>query len=167
MTATKITPRLYVSGIEEAYVWHESHPKGVILCVWEQHEKGIEVPEETHIHLFNHKIMPGDLMYVPQEKMDKITSLITSQLKNEKEVLVHCGEGIERSPLVIACYLARENKLSIEEAYKIVEAKRPQTQLRLSYLEKPKPWQLLNIVSGKSHTIHGWECVKKAFGVIR
>ena len=59
-----------------------------------------------------------------------IARIIHYRLEQGKTVLVHCGAGIERSPLAVAFYLHRYHKMSMDEAYSLIASKRPMIQRR-------------------------------------
>lgn len=44
-----------------------------------------------------------------------------------KGVIVHCAEGVSRSPFVVACYLAEQNAHDLEGAIQLVRQKRKDT----------------------------------------
>lgn len=48
--------------------------------------------------------------------------------------LIHCGAGIERSPLTVAMYLVKYSGLTIDEAYKFLKEKRHQVEDRRHWL---------------------------------
>ncbi|CAG8659698.1 16781_t:CDS:2, partial [Acaulospora morrowiae] len=64
---------------------------------------------------------------------------IQQALDGQGKVLVHCQAGISRSPTVVMAYLMKSRKMSFDQAYELVESKRPlicpnsgfQHQLRL------------------------------------
>lgn len=54
-----------------------------------------------------------------------------------RPVLVHCGAGIERSPLTAAYILVTRYGYTWENAYQLLMSKRPQVQDRRHWLEVP------------------------------
>ena len=42
----------------------------------------------------------------------------------EHRVMVHCAEGVSRSPFVVACYLAEHLEIGLDEAITLVKEKR-------------------------------------------
>lgn len=56
--------------------------------------------------------------------LPKITSFIHSSLKNNKNILVHCYAGKQRSASVIVAYLIRYLNISLEKAILLVRTKR-------------------------------------------
>jgi len=47
-----------------------------------------------------------DPTFIPDEVMDAAVSFIDEQLKAERKVLVHCNQGLSRSPAIAMLYLA-------------------------------------------------------------
>jgi protein-tyrosine phosphatase len=58
--------------------------------------------------------------------LDEASDTIAKALKRGRKVFVHCGAGLERSPLAVAWYLWRSGAAtSLEAAYVTVLQKRP------------------------------------------
>ena len=51
-------------------------------------------------------------------------------------VLVHCVEGVSRSASVVIALIARDKKLSVEDALKFVQEKRPVANPNPAFLEQ-------------------------------
>lgn len=68
--------------------------------------------------------------------LNKVAKLIDKLLKEGKKVLVHCGAGIERSPLCVAWYLHTKKKMTIADAYELIWLKRPSVLYRGDWLGK-------------------------------
>lgn len=49
-------------------------------------------------------------------------------------VLVHCGAGVERSPLVVAMWMLVRFNLTLDEAYKWIKQERPIAEDRRAWL---------------------------------
>jgi len=58
--------------------------------------------------------------------VDAIAFLIKRVLESDKKILVHCGAGMERSPLVVAWYLWKyaEGFKTLDDAYRYIKSKR-------------------------------------------
>jgi predicted protein tyrosine phosphatase len=78
---------------------------------------------------------PDGSIHADTEVLDLVADMIDTFVKREEDVLVHCGAGIERSPLSVVWYLHKKKGLSIEEAYRIVIAARPQVMNRSVWLD--------------------------------
>lgn len=73
--------------------------------------------------------------------LDQISNIIHDHFKNATtSVLVHCGAGVERSPLAVIWYLHnwRSEDFSLEESFDLVKKQRPQIENRLSWIRKGK-----------------------------
>ena len=66
--------------------------------------------------------------------LDAVTVLIYKHLGEDKKVAVYCDAGVERSPLVVAwflaCYSVLEEVNTLLEAYRYIEMRRPEVQRR-------------------------------------
>ncbi len=56
--------------------------------------------------------------------IDHILDLINIFVKSNEGVLVHCHMGQQRSAMVIACYLMKHHKYTLEQAVKEIQNKR-------------------------------------------
>jgi protein-tyrosine phosphatase len=50
--------------------------------------------------------------------------VIHQNLSNNKKVLVHCQQGVQRSPTVVACYLLKYHNYTKQEAIDFIKLKR-------------------------------------------
>jgi hypothetical protein len=66
--------------------------------------------------------------------LDSTAAVIDAALALNQRVLVHCEEGSERAPLVIVWFLNRRCGMSIDDAYKLLIAKRPIIRDRRKWL---------------------------------
>ncbi|MEM3958646.1 MAG: dual specificity protein phosphatase [Thermoproteota archaeon] len=66
--------------------------------------------------------------------LEIVSRLIDGYLSQKCKVLVCCAQSMERSPLAVAYYLSKRNKISLEEAYGIVESKHPITLRRVEWV---------------------------------
>lgn len=113
-----------------------------MVCVLEACPFTAPGPYQFHIHLLgtanDNRVSPAALEAV---------SAILSYFRNKGwALLIHCGAGIERSPLAVAWYLANhiasswyeENGLpsifTLNQAYKFIMLKRPQVQDRQQWI---------------------------------
>ncbi len=58
-------------------------------------------------------------------KLDEAAAAIDALLRNGDRVFVHCGAGTKRSPLAVAWYLHKHKGMTIDEAYTLIQARRP------------------------------------------
>jgi hypothetical protein len=66
--------------------------------------------------------------------LDSTAAVIDAALALDQRVLVHCEEGSERAPLVVAWFLNRRRGMSVDDAYKLMSAKRPIIRDRRKWL---------------------------------
>jgi len=66
--------------------------------------------------------------------LDSTAAVIDAALALNQRVLVHCEEGSERAPLVVAWFLNRRRGMSINDAYKLLITKRPIIRDRRKWL---------------------------------
>ena len=59
--------------------------------------------------------------------LDRLAKLIDKTMTDDDitKVVVHCAMGMERSPLTVVWYLHSYQDMSLDEAYKMVQAARP------------------------------------------
>jgi protein-tyrosine phosphatase len=55
--------------------------------------------------------------------IDKVIGIIEEN--SSAKILVHCIEGVDRSPYIVASIIAQKNNLRLNEAYQIVKKARP------------------------------------------
>ena len=66
--------------------------------------------------------------------LDTTAALIDAALERNLRVLVHCEEGCERAPLVVAWFLKTRRGMSLDEAYDLLKRRRPIVQDRRHWL---------------------------------
>jgi hypothetical protein len=66
--------------------------------------------------------------------LDTTAALIDAALALKLRVLVHCEEGCERAPLVIAWFLRTRRAMTLDEAYALIRSKRPIVRDRRAWL---------------------------------
>ena len=136
MVYSEIVPNLYVGDLPDSLQFAADYNDGMIICVLES--RPISEPRNaTWIPILSTQLGDG-LVWADPVQLDTVKSVIDNALLNGRKVLVHCGAGIERSPLAVAWYLAKTQHTTIEDAYEIVRKGRSQTQVRTVWLkEKP------------------------------
>ena len=70
------------------------------------------------------------------ERAEKISILLVALFDLKASVLVHCLEGIDRTPFIVMLYVARKYNLSHKAAYNFVKQRRPQTHFHWKWLQK-------------------------------
>ena len=77
----------------------------------------------------------GGIMYVhrglidgsgnPEGALEEAIDALYDLSESGYKILIHCHEGVSRSPIVLACLLAKNMRLSLEQALVYIAAKRP------------------------------------------
>jgi len=66
--------------------------------------------------------------------LDRTATLIEEELALGRRVLVHCEEGCERAPLVVAWFLKTKRGKTLDEAYGLLKSQRPIIEDRRRWL---------------------------------
>ena len=66
--------------------------------------------------------------------MERSAEVIEAALARGERVLVHCEEGCERAPLVIAWFLKTRRAMTFDAAYALLKSRRPIIQDRRRWL---------------------------------
>ena len=69
------------------------------------------------------------------ERAKKITILLVALSSLKAKVLVHCLEGIDRTPFIVMLYIAQKNSMTFKDAYELVKQRRPTTRFHWNWLE--------------------------------
>ncbi len=72
---------------------------------------------------------------VNYERAEKISMLLVALFNLKARVLVHCLEGIDRTPFIVMLYVARKYELGYKSAYEFVKQRRPQTHFHWKWLK--------------------------------
>jgi hypothetical protein len=126
---TEIIPHLWVGG--SAAVKQTRDKEGwTLVCVREtQCYKASNV-----IHI---PVLRADRKWrAGKRALDDIADAIDLGLGRGDQVLVHCWEGVERSPLSVVWYLATRQGYTFDAAYEHVRDLRPQVVDRRAWLTK-------------------------------
>ncbi|GAA5877648.1 hypothetical protein JCM1840_004965 [Sporobolomyces johnsonii] len=124
--AQEILPGLYVGPFQPSWKLPVLQQLGIthILCIAESRES----------HLFKARF-PEHITYLIQEIRDaddqnlirifpQAQAFIDSALSSGGRVLVHCGDGISRSPAIVTAYVMIKTRLTHEDAFAFVQARR-------------------------------------------
>src|SRR6202011_1411695 len=68
------------------------------------------------------------------DSLESTAALIDDGLARGLRVLVHCEEGCERAPLVIAWFLKTKRGKTLDEAYALLQSRRPMVVDRRRWL---------------------------------
>jgi protein-tyrosine phosphatase len=69
-------------------------------------------------------------------ELPKAMEFMRKCMSNNKKILVHCRAGINRSATILIWYLATEEKMGFDEAYKFVKSKRSKINPKLLKIVK-------------------------------
>ncbi|OGD45646.1 hypothetical protein A3K70_00905 [Candidatus Bathyarchaeota archaeon RBG_16_48_13] len=84
--------------------------------------------ESAHVG-FHHENRP-----VPS-KILKAARLLVALSDLDAKILIHCLEGIDRTPFLAMVYVSRKYKMNYEAAYKFVAEKRPSTRYHWDWVK--------------------------------
>jgi protein-tyrosine phosphatase len=136
---TQIEEHVFLGDATDALSWG-----GRTICVLESRPvnepaMAICMPILKHIvnsatHQLQLQTMPDGALQADLDMLSVVANLIARLVGRKEDVLVHCGSGVERSPLAIVWFLHEYRGMSIEEAYKLVRQKRPEVADRRIWL---------------------------------
>lgn len=116
MALRELLPGLWLGGAEDAAAF-----RGPRLCV---HEAGRPYRSRRGDHAV--PILrysdDGEEHLVPDLRgLERAARWISARRKARQRCLVHCARGVERTPLAVAWWLAREEGCSVEDALGLVK----------------------------------------------
>jgi protein-tyrosine phosphatase len=88
-----------------------------------------DVPDSEPPHAIHMPFLADGLA-----SLDETASLIERELALGRRVLVHCEEGCERAPLVVAWFLKTRRGKTLDEAYALLKRQRPIVEDRRRWL---------------------------------
>ena len=116
---TEVITNLFVGDLADACRGFD----GIVICVLEDR------PEQEPIHALWLPFLENG-----RATLDSTALIIERALELGARVLVHCEEGCERAPLVVAYFLRSRRAMSWDEAYALLRARRPVVQDRRRWL---------------------------------
>jgi hypothetical protein len=116
--ASEIIPNLFVGDLQDAGKFD-----GMIISVL------ADVPEAEPAHAIRIPFLANG-----RATMDTTAALIDAALALNLRVLVHCEEGCERAPLVVAWFLKTRRAMTLDEAYELLTSRRPFVRDRRRWL---------------------------------
>jgi len=116
--ASEIIPHLYVGDLQDAQKFD-----GTIISVLPDVPEG-EPPHTIHMPFLAEGVVT----------LDRTAVLIDEELALGHRVLVHCEEGCERAPLVVAWFLKTKRGKTLDEAYALLKSRRPIIEDRRRWL---------------------------------
>jgi|SRR5712664_133876 len=146
MAPTQILTNLFLGDAADAVEWAPTvglDKRRAMVCVLEACPLNIASPPyHFHIHLIG---TASDNLVSPAS-LEAVSTILGYFRNKGWELLIHCGAGIERSPLAVAWYLANHIAASwyqdhgidpiftLDKAYKFIMSKRPQMQDRQQWI---------------------------------
>jgi Dual specificity phosphatase, catalytic domain len=122
---TQILPGLHVGDFNDGGSWG-----GVSVCVLEGH---CGHPNCQWVRILTDA---GGRVQAAWAALEMVATIYDANEKNGA-VLLHCGAGIERSPLAAAYILVTRHGMTWQSAYALLQSKRPQVQDRTAWLPRP------------------------------
>jgi Dual specificity phosphatase, catalytic domain len=116
--ASEIVANLYVGDLQDAVKFD-----GMIISVL------ADVPAGEPRRSIQLPFLVGG-----RARLDTTAAVIDAALALNLRVLVHCEEGSERAPLIVAWYLVSRRGMSLDEAYNLLRARRPIVRDRRKWL---------------------------------
>jgi Dual specificity phosphatase, catalytic domain len=106
---SEIIAGLFVGDLQDAQKFD-----GTIISVLPDLPQG-EPPQAIHMPFLADGVV----------SLDQTASLIEAELADGRRVLVHCEEGCERAPLVVAWFLKVKRGHTLDQAYALLKSRRP------------------------------------------
>jgi protein-tyrosine phosphatase len=90
------------------------------------HAEEEKIAHKLSIH-YVHKPIESEIKGIESWKHSFVvaSNTLSSLADNHKHILVHCHAGVDRSPLVVALYLAKSQHMDVTDAYLLIKKARP------------------------------------------
>jgi protein-tyrosine phosphatase len=115
---TEIIAGLYVGDLQDAQKFD-----GTVISVLP------DVPEGEPSQAIHMPFLADGL-----DSLERTAALIDDELGLGHRVLVHCEEGCERAPLVVAWFLKTRRGMTLDQAYALLKSRRPIVEDRRRWL---------------------------------
>ena len=115
---SEIVPDLFVGDLQDAQRFD-----GTIITVLP------DVPEAEPPHAIHMPFLADGI-----DSLERTAALIDHELASGRRVLVHCEEGCERAPLVVAWFLKTRRGMTLDQAYFLLKSRRPIVEDRRRWL---------------------------------
>jgi dual specificity MAP kinase phosphatase len=131
---------------DQIYIGSDLCKGGVCLIHGEEFRK-LGVSFEINLSRENNELPPKDMEigyawfpvtdgYAPtQEQLEMGAYMINSAVSAGKKVFVHCKNGHGRSPTLVAAYLMKYARMSMEDALKLIKEKREEVHIEDAQME--------------------------------
>jgi len=125
----EIVPNLFIGARSDVGEMGNHRGSWVVICT-------LELPSDADraAATLCLPVLEGDSNVATEATLEALRLAIRDNLRAGRRVLVHCGAGVERSPLAVAYYLHRDHGLSWDAAYALLQRRRPQVADRRSWL---------------------------------
>lgn len=137
----EITPQLWLGGAphypRDYDTLLEAGIDAVVNIRAERHDD-VELYERHGIAYLQLKVL--DILIPPPDIIDEGVAFIRKHVENEQTVLVHCAKGRGRSVTILAAYLMRYENMTFDEANRLLEEKRPLSNLQSRHREALESW---------------------------
>ena len=98
---------------------------------------------------FTHKTL--DVMDIDYENIIQYFGECLNFIKGEEKTLVHCADGISRSPTIVIAYMMWSKKMNYNEAIKLVKLKKNNIRPNSGFIKQLKIFQ--NILMDNDYDI--------------
>jgi len=115
---SEIVPGLFVGDLQDAQRFD-----GTIISVLPDVPEA-EPPQAIHMPFLADGV----------NSLERTAALIDDELALGHRVLVHCEEGCERAPLVVAWFLKTRRCMTLDQAYALLKSRRPIVEDRRRWL---------------------------------
>ena len=115
---SEIIPGLFVGDLQDAQKFD-----GTIVSVLP------DVPDAEPLQALHMPFLAEGVV-----RLDKTAAVIDEELARGHRVLVHCEEGCERAPLVVAWFLKTRRGMTLDQAYVLLKSRRPIIEDRRRWL---------------------------------
>lgn len=127
----EIIENLYVGNLPDAISLNGKNDQNIYsICVLETRPVGLP-SNSTHIPF----LIGSGFPLVDIGALNLIAETVDNFLKVGQKVLLHCGAGIERSPLATIWFLHKKRGMTLDSAFQLVKEKRPIIQDRRHWLK--------------------------------
>jgi len=124
---SEITDNIYLSSAHAANNYEELQSRGIthVLIIGIIGTQEIECAFSDKIVYKNIAIKDSEFVNISDYFAETTEWMSNILAVNTNKILVHCAKGISRSPTIVIAYLMYTQKLSFDDAYTIVQTRRP------------------------------------------
>jgi dual specificity MAP kinase phosphatase len=118
--------------------------KGGVCLIHGEEFKKLEISVEINLSQEDNELPPkrgiSSYTWLPvedgaaptQAQLAMGTSIIDNAVNSGLKVYVHCRNGHARSPSLVTAYLVKYKGMSLDDAYKLIKEKRPESHIEKS-----------------------------------